>query len=208
MQRMNSHAEFSFRSGQILNLQGGENRGIYELSMEDAMIKADFGRGISIIILLNAVEAAGGYSTEQTGNAEGNLYVMIFIHPSTACCLLLALVVVVMQVGRCIYLCMMQRREPSQSRCVWKRTCVSPLLHPSEHLCDRQTDAITNKAHPRKAITIAKGSYLQGTDNPWQECKEKGKLRRSVRHVLDGLPSVSNTSYQIYSARQAAKLAG
>ncbi|EGE08720.1 hypothetical protein TEQG_07679 [Trichophyton equinum CBS 127.97] len=87
MQRMNSHAEFSFRSGQILNLQGGGNRGIYELSMEDAMIKADFGRGISIIILLNAVEAAGGYSTEQTGNAEGNLYVMIFIHPSTACCL-------------------------------------------------------------------------------------------------------------------------
>lgn len=28
MEGMDSHAEFSFRSGQILNLQGGENRGI------------------------------------------------------------------------------------------------------------------------------------------------------------------------------------
>lgn len=65
----------------------------------------------------------------------------------------------------------MQRREPSQSRCVWKRTYVSRLLHPSERRCDRRR--YHQQGSSSKSDNHNEVSYLQGTDNPWQSVKGK-----------------------------------
>ncbi|EZF24262.1 hypothetical protein H112_03136 [Trichophyton rubrum D6] len=117
-----------------------------------------------------------------------------------------ALVVVVMQVERCNC---MQRREPSQSRCVRKRTCVSPPLSSFGTSLRQTTRTITNKAHPRKAITITKYLAYRAQTTPGRVKRENQTVRATCFLTGSRLSLSLNTlATNIYSARQAAKSTG